>query len=113
MDFGFYSKLHLVKKNFFSGAPILFLVLWGALFIVDTPIFAQNKAARISGFVREEGSEEVLAGITVRIDKIGGTITNRYGFFSLSVPIGQEVVLRFSGVGYQNCIQEGNGTRYK
>lgn len=108
MDFGFDNTLHLVKKIFFSGAPIVFLVLWGALLIVDTPIFTQNKAARISGFVREEGSEEVLAGITVRIDKITGTgtITNRYGFFSLSVPYGQEVVLRFSGVGYQTTFRK-------
>ncbi len=56
--------------------------------------------ATLSGFVREEGSEEALPGVTVTIRPSGlTTATNVQGFYSLTVPAG-EVSVSFSTLGY-------------
>jgi hypothetical protein len=48
--------------------------------------FAQQKARHtISGFVKEKGSGELLAGVSVAVPSHKtGTLTNAYGFFSLT-----------------------------
>ena len=54
----------------------------------------------ISGFVVDAESSESLVGATVSAPDLGiGTTTNRYGFFSLSVPM-DSVRLVVSHVGY-------------
>ena len=59
----------------------------------------QNKYV-ISGFVVDAESSESLVGATVSAPDLGiGTTTNRYGFFSLSVPM-DSVRLVVSHVGY-------------
>ncbi|XOV92749.1 MAG: carboxypeptidase-like regulatory domain-containing protein [Bacteroidota bacterium] len=65
--------------------------------------YGQSKSkGTISGFVRDEKNGEVLIGATV-LDKINnyGTVTNNFGFYSLTIPKNQ-VALRFSYVGYQS-----------
>ena len=64
-------------------------------------VFAQDNKHTISGYVEDIESSERLIGATV-YDRLStkGTITNEYGFFSMTLPEG-EVDLRISYVGYQ------------
>ena len=61
----------------------------------------QAKQYTISGYVREGYSSESLISAAV-YDTISlrGTVTNSYGFYSLTIPEGQ-CALRYSYVGYQ------------
>jgi len=55
----------------------------------------------ISGYVKDRESDEVLIGASVYIPSTGeGTITNAYGFYSLS-PASRPTVLVCSYIGYQ------------
>ncbi|MCY4674351.1 MAG: TonB-dependent receptor [Bacteroidetes bacterium] len=70
--------------------------------LIDQQLEQNNEQDRyvISGFVVDAESTESLVGATVYAPDIGiGTTTNRYGFFSLSVPA-DSVRLVVSHVGY-------------
>ncbi len=70
--------------------------------LIDQQLEQNNEQDRyvISGFVVDVESTESLVGATVHAPDIGiGTTTNRYGFFSLSVPA-DSVHLVVSHVGY-------------
>jgi len=55
-----------------------------------------------SGYVKDESTGEGLIGVAVYISELEiGTITNAYGFFSLTIPPGMHQVI-VSYVGYQN-----------
>lgn len=55
----------------------------------------------ISGYVREQGSRELLIGVNVYVPKLRtGTTTNAYGFYSITLPADSLEVI-FSFVGYQ------------
>ena len=55
----------------------------------------------ISGYVREQGSRELLIGVNVYVPKLRtGTTTNAYGFYSITLPSDSLEVI-FSFVGYQ------------
>ena len=63
-------------------------------------LVAQELKYVVSGFVVDAENSESLIGATAYAPEIGiGTTTNRYGFFSLSVPA-DSVLLVFSHVGY-------------
>lgn len=70
----------------------------------DNIILSQRKAAEnatVSGFVREEGSEEPLVGVIVTgADGKSRTATNSMGFYSLTLPCGPQS-LSFSYMGYE------------
>ena len=70
--------------------------------LIDQQLEQNNEQNRyvISGFVVDAESSESLIGATVHAPDIGiGTTTNRYGFFSLSIPA-DSVRLVVSHVGY-------------
>ena len=55
----------------------------------------------VSGTVVERGSRETLIGATVAVvGKSMGVATNGYGFYSITLPEADSVVLEFSYVGY-------------
>ena len=59
------------------------------------------KKFTVSGYVREDGSSELLTGVNVYIPQLKtGTVTNTYGFYSLTVNAGDAISLEFSFVGY-------------
>jgi outer membrane receptor protein involved in Fe transport len=61
---------------------------------------AQQQRYTVSGYVKDEQNGESLIGIS--ISKAGsslGTVTNEYGFFSLTLPAGEHD-LQFSYMGY-------------
>lgn len=71
------------------------------------PLFAQNKHT-ISGTVKDKSNGESLAGASVKILNMdGGTLTNSYGFFSLTLPEAKYTLI-VSYVGYQTFSQKIN-----
>jgi hypothetical protein len=77
-------------------------VLFPVLLMGKGPV--PNMAGRnpaVSGYVKDAETGEVLIGATVYVsDKQGGTATNTYGFYSLSMPNGK-YTLTFAYLGYQ------------
>jgi len=69
------------------------------LFIVVFNIYAQNKYT-ISGFIKDESGEELI-GATIYVPQLkSGTVTNVYGFYSLTIPSG-EYQVDYSYIGYE------------
>ncbi|GAA4402373.1 TonB-dependent receptor [Nibrella viscosa] len=80
--------------------PILWLVCLTSLFS-QYPACAQTRYT-VSGYVREQGSQEALIGVSVYLPGTAtGTSTNTYGFYSLTLPAQDSLTLTFSFVGYE------------
>ena len=74
-----------------------FLLLFNILFF---NCLAQEKKVTISGIVDDLSTGETLIGATVLIKETGrGTVSNTYGFYSLTLPPG-DYTLRVSFLGY-------------
>jgi len=57
----------------------------------------------ISGYVIDKKSREVLVGASVYNTKLKiGTITNTYGYYSLTIPKQDSILLEYSFIGYKN-----------
>ncbi|MBK8507022.1 MAG: TonB-dependent receptor [Saprospiraceae bacterium] len=66
-------------------------------------IQAQRNFA-VSGIVSDGSSGEVLIGANISVDQnTSGTSTNNYGFYSISVPAGDSVILVLSYLGFQSA----------
>lgn len=75
-----------------------------ALICLSSQVIAQKKSYTISGFIKEKGSKESLIGASVVIlNNNSATITNNYGFYSISTNL-DSVNLLISMVGYQRMI---------
>lgn len=60
----------------------------------------------ISGHIRDKNDGETLIGATILIDQLSrGSISNAYGFYSITIPTGSYVI-RYSYVGYDDIIKE-------
>ncbi len=71
------------------------------LFFIQFNSIAQQTRYTISGFVREAVSGESLIGVNIYLpDHKAGTVTNTYGFYSLTLPEADAVEITFSYVGY-------------
>ncbi|OQY02998.1 MAG: hypothetical protein B6I20_05890 [Bacteroidetes bacterium 4572_117] len=58
----------------------------------------------ISGYLRDDENNEVLIGATVVVDgKPLGTVTNAYGFYSLTLPTGNYSI-KYSYIGYKSSL---------
>jgi hypothetical protein len=69
---------------------------------MNIQLYSANTYYTISGFVRDSSSGEELIGSTIYIKNTRqGTITNNYGFYSISLPEG-EYQIEFNFVGYKN-----------
>ena len=57
----------------------------------------------ISGYVKDKKSKEVLIGASVYNAKLkAGTITNAYGYYSLTIPKQDSILLEYSFIGYRS-----------
>ncbi|MFN4082962.1 MAG: TonB-dependent receptor [Bacteroidia bacterium] len=62
---------------------------------------AQQKTFTVSGFVKDAASKELLIGASIAVPKLkNGTITNNYGFYSLTLPF-DTVEILVSYVGFK------------
>ncbi|NTW25143.1 MAG: TonB-dependent receptor, partial [Lentimicrobium sp.] len=82
---------------------VVFLLAFAS--IASLNLFAQQKHS-ISGYVREQGSRELLPGVNIYLPELkAGTTTNNYGFYSITLPEGNYEI-RYSFIGYQPVILE-------
>lgn len=87
---------------------ILVLALLGAFY----QSVAQDKFT-ISGYAKDAKNGESLTGVTVyKKNSQIGTSTNEYGFYSLTIPKGQDTIV-FSFVGYKSIFTPINLTANK
>ncbi len=79
-----------------------FSFLLPLLFLFSSQISTAQNRATISGYVRDAASGEALIGATV-LDGISrkGTVTNTYGYYSLTLPAGDSVRLLITYIGYK------------
>lgn len=78
----------------------IIVLLISFIIILPSIINAQGRYT-LSGFVYEKGSRESMPGVNIYIPGTTiGTVSNNYGFFSLTLPSGEWEVV-FSFVGYQ------------
>ncbi len=81
----------------------LFVVLFS--FLATTFSFAQSKST-ISGYIKDQSNGEALIGATVYIREAEtGTVTNVYGFYSLTLDPGTYTV-QFSYLGFLSVSKE-------
>ena len=71
------------------------------LFFVSAAEVCQAQTLSVSGYVYDNASGESLIGVSVQ-DSVSkkGTVSNEYGFYTLSLPEGPRV-LRFSYIGFE------------
>lgn len=67
------------------------------------PLYQSIDKHTISGYITETGSGENLLGVSIYVPELKlGTVTNDYGFFSLTLPEGKhEVYISYIGYGTQ------------
>ncbi len=72
-----------------------------------TPLFCfSQQKVTLSGFIKDAANGEELIGATVFIQQIAnGTVTNVYGFYSVTLPAGKYQV-QYSYMGYTNLSVE-------
>jgi outer membrane cobalamin receptor len=65
-------------------------------------MFAQQAKHTISGTVKDKRTGETLIGVTIRVQEMPstGTITNEWGYYSLTLPEGAYTIL-YNYLGYQ------------
>ncbi len=82
---------------------ILITGLWCTLTIL---VNAQNNHT-VSGYVKDSESGETLIGTNIHLedDPTNGTVTNTYGFYSITLPEGKYRLV-FSYLGYQSKVEE-------
>ena len=74
------------------------------LFLTLLPAFAQKTTPKytVSGFVKETASGEMLIGANVYLkETLNGTVTNTYGFYSLTAPAGKYTLV-ISYLGFKS-----------
>jgi hypothetical protein len=87
----FFLSNHIMKKIIFT-----FLLLG-----IMSSVFAQNKFT-LSGYLKDAKSGETLIGATVYVKELStGTISNVYGFYSISLDPG-DYTITYSYVSYTN-----------
>jgi len=80
------------------------------LFVLLTATVLGQKKYTVSGHVTDAATGEEQIGATIYISELKtGTVTNSYGFYSITIPSGI-YHLRFSFVGYQSVEKEINLT---
>jgi hypothetical protein len=83
-------------KIYFPAMASLLLIL---SLLISSNTNAQTQKYTISGYIKEQGSGELLIGTSIAIPSIKtGTISNNYGFYSLTLPKGKyEFVVSYIG----------------
>ncbi len=77
-----------------------------AILLTFICLWVTGQQATINGYVKDATNGEVLIGATVLIKGTSkGTITNPYGFYSLSVPPG-EYTIQYNYLGYTSADKE-------
>jgi len=76
--------------------------IWGMAMLLLWPFLVTCQAYTISGYIEDDDTGEKLIAANV-FDEVSldGTISNTFGFYSITLPAGQ-INLKFSYIGYQD-----------
>lgn len=89
-----------MSKNIFERRINYLFFLSTFLLLISNLSLAQEKFT-LSGFVSDIDSKETLIGVNIIVPELQiGTITNEYGFYSLTLPEG-DYVLQINYLGYR------------
>ena len=92
-----------IRDRLLRSIPVLLIVLIGTS--ATAPLKAQQTYT-LSGYIKNKTNGEGLIGANVYVDSLGeGTVTNKYGYYSLTLPEGTYDV-RYSYVGYRSRTYE-------
>jgi hypothetical protein len=81
------------------------ILLTTIMALIASGLFSQQKFT-LSGYVRDGSNGEDLIGATIYIDEIrGGTVSNVYGFYSLSLEPGIYTV-RYKYIGFDDIVSQ-------
>lgn len=97
----FFIASVIIASGLHCPASGAFLMMQARGQVADTV-----KSHTLSGYLKDAGSGEALAGVSVRTEG-KGAISNSYGFYSLTLPAGDYSV-NFSYLGYQRSAREIN-----
>lgn len=70
------------------------------LFVSGTIVCTAQQKVTVGGTIKSKTNGETVIGATVKADTVAGTISNEYGFYSLTVPVGRHTI-EISSVGSQ------------
>lgn len=89
-----------------SRNPLSIIILIIISFFIVIPALVSQNKHTLSGYIKEKGSGELLIGVNIYLpDLQTGTVSNNYGFYSLTVPNGKYKFI-FSYIGYKTVIKE-------
>ena len=71
-----------------------------SLLFIATASISYAQKVTIGGVIKSKKNGETVIGATVKADSTAGTLSNEYGFYSITVPAGK-YILEFSAVGSQ------------
>ena len=78
---------------------------WLALLGLAITLSAQAQNVTLSGYIRDAGNGEELISASITNENRQGTVTNIYGFYSLTVPAG-EYTFTVSYIGYETITKK-------
>jgi hypothetical protein len=89
------SNFKYIRKRKLHSSPIKFLLVY----ILGVHLLFSQEKATLSGYIYDEESDETLIGVSVIFPELRtGTITNEYGFYSITLPLGNyEAQIRYLG----------------
>lgn len=106
------KQVHLKERTYrmqdalnaiLANQKAIYVVRNGKILIVpasEARKYIKAESYTINGYIKEEGSKEVLIGATVQIPSAhAGTVTNNYGYYSISLPEGNYKLI-VSYIGY-------------
>jgi hypothetical protein len=70
------------------------------LFVSGATVCTAQQKVTVGGVVKSKSNGETVIGATVKADTVAGTLSNEYGFYSLTVPVGSRTI-EISSVGSQ------------
>jgi len=96
---------HELQSIFLMKFKLIFILL-SFLLLSWNQLFAQQAEHTISGTIKVEQTGETLMGVTVRVQELAstGTVTNEFGFYSLTISEGTYNIL-FEYLGYQTQVR--------
>lgn len=95
------QTMEQILDGLFEGSSIRFKILDNQIILYKkNGNFDRTKSFVISGYITEEGSGEALLGVNIYDPEAQvGTVTNAYGFYSITLPSDSHSI-NFSYVGY-------------
>lgn len=110
-EYGFLFSDSFDTNHIISLRKIHFLILF-LIYLGTIPVFAADSDPEpsdkisISGYIKDASNGEALLGATVYIRDIqGGTITNMYGFYSITLEKGNYTI-EYRYIGYLTEVRE-------